>query len=114
MNTTEITVKDYDTSKEVTVTPMAVFGYGDFSPIFIADAAYRGLWLNEDLDWLIDVKEGDIDDAERIEGIFGADEDERGSPARMKSSLTTGSVSEISIRSMVIGIFWSPCSRHWH
>lgn len=43
MNTTEITVKDYDTYKEVTVTPMAVFGYGDFSTIFITDAAYRGL-----------------------------------------------------------------------
>lgn len=76
MNTTEITVKDYDTYEEVTVTPMAVFGYGDFSTIFITDAAYRGLWLNGDLDWLIDVKEGDIDDAERIEGIFGADEEE--------------------------------------
>lgn len=76
MNTTEITVKDYDTYKEVTVTPMAVFGYGDFSTIFITDAAYRGLWLNGDLDWLVDAKEGDIDDAERIEGIFGADEEE--------------------------------------
>jgi hypothetical protein len=113
MNTTEITVKDYDTYKEVTVTPMAVFEYGDFSTIFIADATYRGLWLNGDRDWLIDVKEGDIDDAERIEGIFGADEDEW-EPPRMRSSPTTGSVSEISIRRMVIGIFWSPCSRHWH
>jgi hypothetical protein len=76
MNTTEITVKDYDTYEEVIVTPMAVFGYGDPSTIFITDANYRGLWLNGDLDWLIDVKEGDIDDAERIEGISGADEDE--------------------------------------
>lgn len=76
MNTTEITVKGYDTYEEVIVTPMAVFGYGDFSTIFITDANYRGLWLNVDLEWLIDVKEGDIDDAERIEGIFGADEDE--------------------------------------
>lgn len=76
MNTTRITVKDSDTYKEVTVTPMAVFGYGDFSTVFITDATYRGLWLNEDLDWLIDVKEGGIDDAERINDIFGADEDE--------------------------------------
>lgn len=76
MDATEITVKDYDTYDEVTVTPMAVFGYGDFSTIFIADATYRGLWLDGDLDWLIDIKEGDIDDAERIEGLFGADEDE--------------------------------------
>lgn len=76
MNTTEITVKDYDTHEEVTVTPMAVFGYGDFGTVLITDADYRGLWLNEDLDWLIDVKEGDVDDAECIEGVFGADEDE--------------------------------------
>ena len=84
MNTTEITVKDYDTYKEVTVTPMAVFGYGDFSTIFITDDAYRGLWFNGDLDWPVDVKEGDIDDAERIEGIFGADEDEREASANEK------------------------------
>lgn len=76
MNTMEITVKDYDTDEGVTVTPMAVFGYGDLSTIFITDSTGRGLWLNRDLDWLIDVKEGDIDDAERIEGIFGADEEE--------------------------------------
>lgn len=76
MNTTGITVKDYDTYEEVAVTPMAVFGDGDFSTIFITDANYRGLWLNGDLEWLIDAKEGDIDDAERIEGIFGADEGE--------------------------------------
>lgn len=84
MNTTEITVKDYDTYKEVTVTPIAVFGYGDLSTIFITDATYRGLRLNGDLDWLIDDKEGDIDDAERIEGIFGADEEEWEASANKK------------------------------
>ena len=76
MDIMEITVNDFDTDEEVTVIPMAVFGYGDFSTIFITDANCRGLWLNGDLDWLIDVKEGDIDDAERVEGVFGADEDE--------------------------------------
>ncbi|UVX69676.1 MAG: hypothetical protein [Namikivirus sakae] len=76
MNTMEITAKDFDTEKEVIVTPMAVFGLGDFSTIFITDAAGRGLWLDCDLDWRVDAEEGDIDDAERIEGIFGADEEE--------------------------------------
>lgn len=84
MGTTEITVKDYNTYEEVTVTPMAVFGNGDFNTIFITDAAYRGLWLNGDLDWLIDVKEGDVYDAECIEGIFGADEDEWEASANKK------------------------------
>ncbi|WAX06289.1 hypothetical protein BD811P1_00001 [Bifidobacterium phage BD811P1] len=55
---------------------MAVFGYGDFSTVFITDADGRGLWLDCDLEWRVDAEEGDVDDAERIEGIFGADEDE--------------------------------------
>lgn len=76
MNTTEITAKDYDTDDEVTVTPMAVFGYGDFSTIYITDADGRGLWVDCNLDWKIDVKEGDLYDAETIEGVFGGDEEE--------------------------------------
>lgn len=76
MNTTEITAKVFDTDEEVTVTPMAVFGLGDFSTIYITDAAGRGLWLDCDFDWCVDAEEGDIDDAERIGGIFGAGEEE--------------------------------------
>lgn len=76
MNTMEITAKDFDSGKEVTVTPMAVPGLGDFSTIFITDAAGRGLWLDCDPDWCIDTEEGDINDAERIEGVSGADEEE--------------------------------------
>lgn len=68
MNTMKITAKDFDPEKEVIVTPMVVFGLGDSSTIFITDAAGRGLWLDCDLDWRVD--------AERIEGIFGADEEE--------------------------------------
>lgn len=76
MNTMEIPVKDYDTEEEVTVTPMAVFGIGDFSTIYITDTNGRGLWIGSCLDWLIDLKEGDIDDAETVEGVFGGDEKE--------------------------------------
>ena len=76
MNTMELTVKDYDTYKEVTVTPMAVFGLGDFSTIYITDADGRGLWVGCDLDWMVDVEEGDVYDAETIGGVFGADEEE--------------------------------------
>lgn len=86
MNTMGITAKDFDTDEEVTVTPMAVFGYGDFGTIFIADAAGRGLWLDCDLGWRIDAEEGDIDDAERIEGVFGADEEEWEASANEKLS----------------------------
>lgn len=70
------TAKDFQTDKEVIVTPMAVFGLGDLSTIFITYITGRGLWLDCDFGWSIDAEEGDIDDAERIEGIFGADEEE--------------------------------------
>lgn len=84
MNTMEITAKDFSSDKEITVTPMAVFGLGDLSTIFITDVTGRGLWLDCDLDWCIDAEEGDIDDAERIEGIFGADEEEWAASANEK------------------------------
>ena len=73
MNTMELTAKVFDTDEEVTVTPMAVFGLDDFSTIYITDADGRGLWLDCDLDWMIDLEEGDIYDAETIEGVFGGD-----------------------------------------
>lgn len=76
MDTMEITAKVFNSDKEVTVTPMAVFRLGDLSTIFITDVTGRGLRLDCDLDWCVDAEEGDIDDAERIEGIFGADEEE--------------------------------------
>lgn len=76
MNTMEITAKVFDTDEEVTVTPMAVFGVDDFSTIYITDPDGRGLWVNCDLDWMVDLEEGDIYDAETIEGIFGGDKKE--------------------------------------
>lgn len=76
MDAMEITAKDFETDEEVTVTPMAVFGLGDLSTIFITDVTGRGLWLDGGLDWRIDAEEGDVEDAERIEGIFGSDEEE--------------------------------------
>lgn len=103
MNTMEITAKDFETDKEVIVTPMAVFGLGDLSTIFITDATGRGLWLDCDLDWRIDAEEGDIDDAERIE-VSSVPTKRNGKSPRMRSSPTAGSVSETSIRSMVTGI----------
>lgn len=76
MNTVKITAKVFDADEEVTVTPMAVFGRGDFSIIYITDSDDRGLWLDCNRDWKVDVEEGDIHDAEAIEGIFGADDEE--------------------------------------
>lgn len=76
MNTMELTVKVFDTDEEITVTPMAVFGLDDFSTIYITDSDGRGLWVGCDLDWMVDVEEGDIYDAECIEGVFGGDEEE--------------------------------------
>lgn len=76
MDSMELAVKVFDTDEEVTVTPMAVFGLGDFSTIYITDADGRGLWVGCDLDWMVDVEEGDVYDAETVDGVFGADEEE--------------------------------------
>ena len=71
-----ITAKVSDADEEVIVTPMAVFGLDDFSSIYITDSDGRGLWLDCDFEWCVNAEEGDISDAERIGGIFGADEEE--------------------------------------
>lgn len=76
MNNMKIIAKVFDADKEVVVTPMAVFARGDFSTIYITDSDDRGLWLDCHSDWTVDVEEGDIHDAETIEGIFGTDKEE--------------------------------------
>ena len=73
MNAMELTVKVFDTDEEVTVTPMAVFGYGDFSTVYITDVDGHGLWLDGDFGWRVDLEEGDVCDAEAVKGVFGVD-----------------------------------------
>lgn len=72
----EVTAKVFDSGEEVAVTPMAVFGRGDFSIIYITDFDDRGLWLDCNGNWKVDVKGGDIYDAETIGGVFGANDEE--------------------------------------
>lgn len=84
MNAMEFTVKVFDTDEEVIVTPMAVFGFGDLSVVYITDSDDRGLWLDCNCDWRIDLRGGDIYDADVIGGIFGGDDKEWGAFANEK------------------------------
>lgn len=68
MNAMELPIKVFDLDEEVTVTPMTWFWFGDFSAVYITDSNDRGLWLDYDCGWQVDVKEGDICDAEVIKG----------------------------------------------
>lgn len=85
MDTMNLTAKVLGTDREVTVAPMAVFGYcDDFSTIRVVDTDARGLWYGSDFEWHIDIENGDTDDAERITGIFGDDDEEWEASANKK------------------------------
>lgn len=76
MNAMELAAKVFDAGDEIPVIPMAVFGLDVFSAVCVTDVDGRGLWLDCGDDWLVDVEEGDIYDAETIDGVFGGDEEE--------------------------------------
>lgn len=68
------TAIDINTNKTITVKPIAICR----SDAFIADAnTGKGICMGYDLDWRIDPENGDLGhDAEKIEGVYGEDEEE--------------------------------------
>lgn len=72
------TAIDINTNKTITVKPIAVCQSNACDTLLIADAnTGRGLWMGYELDWQIDLEDGNLSyDAEKIEGVYGADEDE--------------------------------------
>ena len=69
------TAIDVNTNKTITVKPIAIC---QSDTLLIADAnTGKGIWMGYDLNWQIDPKCGNLDyDAEKIEGVYGADEEE--------------------------------------
>lgn len=77
MNATEIVARVYDTGERITVNPTVVPGYdGDFSILRFADENDYAMWLANDGQWLVDSEKGDYGYSERIEGVFGSDDEE--------------------------------------
>lgn len=72
------TAIDINTNKTITVKPIAICQSDACDTLLIADShTGKGIWMGYDLDWQIDPEDGDLDhDADKIEGVYGADEDE--------------------------------------
>ena len=69
---------DINTGRIITVKPIAICQSDACDTLLIADAnTGKGLWMGDDIDWQIDPEDGDLDhDAEKIEGVYGEDEEE--------------------------------------
>lgn len=72
------TATDINTSRIIAVKPIAICQSDACDTLLIADAnTGKGIWMGYDLNWQIDLENGDLDhDAEKIEGVYGADEEE--------------------------------------
>ena len=60
-----------------TVKPIAICQSDACDTLLIADAnTGNGIWMGYELDWQIDPEDGNLNyDAEKIEGMYGGDED---------------------------------------
>lgn len=72
------TAIDINTNKTITVKPIAICQNDACDTLLIADAnTGNGLWMGYELDWQVDPECGDLNyDAEKIEGVYGEDEEE--------------------------------------
>lgn len=72
------TAIDINTNKTITVKPIAICQSDACDTLLIADAnTGRGIWVGYRLNWQIDLECGNLSyDAEKIEGVYGGDEDE--------------------------------------
>lgn len=72
------TATDINTGRIITVKPIAICQSDACDTLLIADAnTGKGIWIGYDLNWQIDPECGNLDyDAEKIEGVYGEDEEE--------------------------------------
>lgn len=72
------TATDINTGRIITVKPIAICQSDACDTLLIADAnTGKGIWMGYELNWQIDPECGNLDyDAEKIEGVYGGDEEE--------------------------------------
>lgn len=78
------TATDINTGRIITVKPIAICQSDACDTLLIADAnTGKGIWMGYyDFNWRIDPECGNLDyDAEKIEGVYGGDEEEWGAAA---------------------------------
>jgi hypothetical protein len=80
------TAIDINTNETISIKPIVIAQSGAWDVLLLADAnTGKGIWMGYDLDWQIDPEDGDLDhDADKIEGVYGADEDEWEAAANAK------------------------------
>lgn len=72
------TAIDINTNKTITVKPIAICQSDACDTLLIADAnTGKVIWIGYELNWQIDPEDGNLNyDAEKIEGVYGGDEEE--------------------------------------
>lgn len=72
------TATDINTGRIIAVKPIAICQSDACDTLLIADAnTGKGIWIGYDIDWHIDPECGNLNyDAEKIEGVYGEDEEE--------------------------------------
>lgn len=80
------TAIDINTNETISIKPIVIAQSDAWDVLLLADAnTGKGIWMGYDLDWQIDPEDGDLDhDADKIEGVYGADEDEWEAAANAK------------------------------
>ena len=80
------TAIDIDTNENISIKPIAIYQSDAFDVLLLADAnTGKGIWRGFDYQWYTDPEDGDLDhDADKIEDVYGADEEEWEAAANAK------------------------------
>ena len=80
------TAIDINTNENIPIKPIAIYQSDAFDVLLLADAnTGKGIWRGFDYQWYTDPEDGDLDhDADKIEDVYGADEEEWEAAANAK------------------------------
>lgn len=80
------TAIDINTDENISIKPIAIYQSDAFDVLLLADAnTGKGIWRGFDYQWYTDPEDGDLDhDADKIEDVYGADEEEWEAAANAK------------------------------
>ena len=80
------TAIDINTNENISIKPIAIYQSDAFDVLLLADAnTGKGIWRSFDYQWYTDPEDGDLDhDADKIEDVYGADEEEWEAAANAK------------------------------
>lgn len=80
------TAIDINTNENISIKPIAIYQSDAFDVLLLADAnTGKGIWRGFDYQWYTDPEDGDLDhDADKIEDVYGADEEEWEAAANAK------------------------------